>query len=158
MKTGTITFEDYKGQTATVKVAKANSLSAVTDLAETLGGYTRAKVVSASFTETTYFDNLGTTDFGDMLSGASSEHYDRVSQKAKLLFLDADTGAHHSLSIPAPNDNVFDAHQEVSSSVVEDLFDAYASANSMESNDLVYKGGFLVGKKPRLVARTLSGV
>ena len=158
MKTGTITFEDYKGQTATVKVAKASSLSAVTDLAETLGGYTRAKVVSASFTETKYFDNLGTTDFGDMLSGSSTEHYDRVNQKAKLLFLDADTGAHHSLSLPAPNDNVFDAHQEVSSSVAEDLLDAYASANSMESNDLMYKGGFLVGKKPRLVARTLSEV
>ena len=158
MKTGTITFEDYKGQTATVKVAKASSLSAVTELAETLGGYTRAKVVSASFTETTYFDNLGQADFGDMLSGSSTEHYDRVSQKAKLLFLDADTGSHHSLSIPAPNDNVFDAHQEVSSSVAEDLLDAYASANSMESNDLMYKGGFLVGKKPRMVARTLSGV
>ena len=158
MKTGTITFEDYKGQTATIRVAKASSLSAVTELAETLGGYTRAKVVSASFTETTYFDNLGQTDFGDMLSGSSTEHYDRVSQKAKLLFLDADTGSHHSLSIPAPNDNVFDAHQEVSSSVAEDLLDAYASANSMESNDLMYKGGFLVGKKPRMVARTLSGV
>ena len=158
MKTGTIVFEDYKGQTATVKVSKANSLSAIKALAEKLGGYSRAKVVSASFTETYIFDNFQSLDFGDMLSGSATEHYDRVSQKAKLLFQDADSGAHHSMSIPAPNDNVFDAHQEVNSDVAEDLLDLYAAANSMESNDLMYKGGFVVGKKPKMVARTLTGV
>ena len=42
MKTGTIVFEDYKGQSATVKVSKASSLSAVRELAEKLGGYSRA--------------------------------------------------------------------------------------------------------------------
>ena len=158
MKTGTIVFEDYKGQSATVKVSKASSLSAVRELAEKLGGYSRAKVVSASFTETYIFDNFQNLDFGDMLSGAASEHYDRVCQKAKLLFQDADSGSHHSLSIPAPNDNVFNAHQEVNSDVAEDLLDLYAAANSMESNDLMYKGGFVVGKKPKMVARTLTGV
>ena len=69
MKTGTIVFEDYKGQSATVKIAQANSLSAVKDLAEKLGAYSRAKVVSASFTETYIFDNFQNLDFGDMLSG-----------------------------------------------------------------------------------------
>ena len=158
MKTGTIVFEDYKGQIATVKVSKASSLSAVRELAEKLGGYSRAKVVSASFTETYIFDNFQSLDFGDMLSGEATEHYDRVCQKAKLLFQNADTGSHHSLSIPAPNDNVFDAHQEVDSDVAEDIFDSYAAANSMESNDFIYKGGYIVGKKPKMLAKKLTGV
>lgn len=158
MKTGTIVFEDYKGQSATVKVSKATSLSAVRELAEKLGGYSRAKVVSASFTETYIFDNFQNLDFGDMLSGNATEHYDRVNQKAKLLFQDADSGAHHSLSIPAPNDNVFNAHQEVNSDVAEDLLDVYAAANSMESNDLMYKGGYVFGKKPKVLERKLTGV
>ena len=158
MKTGTIVFVDYKGQTSTVKLAQASSLSAVKELAEKLGGYSRAKVVSASFTETYIFDNFQNLDFGDMLSGTATEHYDRVCQKAKLLFKDADSGSNHSLSLPAPNDNVFDAHQEVDSDVAEDLLDLYAAANSMESNDLMYKGGFVVGKKPKMVARNLTGV
>lgn len=158
MKTGTIVFEDYKGQTATVKIAKANNLSAIKALAEKLGGYSRAKVVSASFTETYIFDNFQSLDFGDMLSGQATEHSDRVAQKAKLLFQDADSGAHHSISIPAPNDNVFDSHQEVKSDVAEDLLDLYAAANSMESNDLMYKGGYFVGKKPKMIARKLTGM
>ena len=158
MKTGTIVFEDYKGQTAVVKIAKATSLSAVQELAEKLGGYSRAKVVSASFTETHIFDNFQSLDFGDMLSGEATEHYDRVCQKAKLLFQDADSGSHHALSIPAPNDNVFDAHQEVNSDVAEDILDLYAAANSMESNDLMYKGGYIVGKKPKMIAKKLTGV
>lgn len=158
MKTGTIVFQDYKGKFATVKVTQAKGLAEVTNLAQALSGYTRAKIISATYGETNFFDNLGQTDFGDIASTGLLEHYDRCEQKAKMIFRDADTGRMHTLSLPAPNDNVFDAHQEVKSSVAEDIADALAAATTMESNDLQYRGGALIGKLPSVRQSQYSGV
>lgn len=158
MKTGTIVFQDYKGKYASVKVMDAKDLDAIEGLANSLSGYTRAKIISASFAETTFFDNLGQADFGNMLSGNATEHYDRVEQKAKIIFRDADTGRIHTISLPAPNDNVFDANQEVKATVAEDIADFLAAATSMESNDLQYRGGALVGKLPGVRQSQYAGV
>lgn len=157
LKTGTVVFQDYKGKYASVKITGANSLSDMKEFAETLANYTRAKIVSASYAETAFFDNLGAADMGDMLSGNATEHYDRCEQKAKMIFRDADTGRIHTISLPAPNDNCFDAHQEVSATVAEDIADAIAAATNMESNDLQYRGGALIGKLPSIRQSQYAG-
>lgn len=157
MKTGTVVFQDYKGKYASVKVSEASSLSSMEDFAKALGDYTRAKIISATFTQTVFFDNFQSLDWGDVLSGESTEHYDRCEQKAKMLFRDADTGRIHTISLPAPNDNVFDANQEVKATVAEDIADAIAAATSMESNDLQYRGGALVGKLPGIRQSQYAG-
>lgn len=158
LKTGTIVFQDYKGKYASVKVSQAKGLSEVKALAEKLSGYTRAKIISATYGETMFFDNLGQVDFGDIASTGLLEHYDRCEQKAKMIFRDADSGRIHTISLPAPNDNVFDAHQEVKKSVAEDIADALAGATTMESNDLQYRGGALIGKLPSIRQSQYAGV
>lgn len=158
MATGTILFEDYKGQQATIKIAAAKDLDAIKDLAESLGKYSRAKIVSASFTQTYIFDNFQQLDFSDATAFGATEHFDRVAQKAKFMFRDADDGRYHSMSLPAPNDNVFDAHQEIKPEVAEDILDFYAAATSTESNDLMYQGGYLIGKKPKSIMKVTTGV
>ena len=157
MKTGTVVFQDYKGKYASVKITDANSLSEMEKFANALADYTRAKIVSATYSQTSFFDNFQQLDWGDALSGKATEHYDRCEQKAKMIFRDADTGRIHTISLPAPNDNVFDANQEVKSSVAEDIADAIAAATSMESNDLQYRGGALIGKLPGVRQSQYSG-
>lgn len=158
LKTGTVVFQDYKGKFASVKITGALSRSAMETFAKALANYTRAKIISASYAETTFFDNFQQLDFGDALSGQATEHFDRCEQKAKMIFRDADTGRMHIISLPAPNDNVFDAHQEVKATVAEDIADAIAAATSMESNDLQYRGGALVGKLPSIRQSQYAGV
>lgn len=158
MKMGCIVFEDYKGKQAKVVVRKVGTLNDVETLAGVLGKYSRAKIVSASITETALFDNFNNVDFGDMTSTENMEHYDRVEQKAKVLYRDADNGDMISMSIPAPNDNVFNAHQEVNSDVAEDIADAIAAATTRESNDMMYRGGALIGKMPGVRAKQMTGV
>lgn len=157
MKTGTVVFQDYKGKYASVKISGANSLSDVETFAKTLGGYTRAKIISATYGQTTFFDNFQQLDWGDVFSGESTEHYDRCEQKAKMIFRDADTGRIHTISLPAPNDNVFDSNQEVKATVAEDIADAIATATSMESTDLQYRGGALIGKLPGIRQSQYAG-
>lgn len=158
MKMGCIVFEDYKGKQAKIVIRKVGTLNDVETLAERLGKYSRAKIVSASITETALFDNLNQVDFGDMTATENFEHYDRVEQKAKVLYRDADNGDMISMSIPAPNDNVFNKDQEVDSDVAEDIADAIAEATTRESNDLMYRGGALIGKMPGVRARNMTGV
>lgn len=158
MKMGCIVFEDYKGKQAKIVVRKVGTLNDVETLAGVLGKYSRAKIISASITETKIWDNFNNVDFGDMMSTENTEHYDRVEQKAKVLYRDADTGDSISMSIPAPNDNVFNAHQEVKSDVAEDIADAIAAATTRESNDMMYRGGALIGKMPSVRAKVMTGV
>jgi hypothetical protein len=116
------------------------------DFADTISGYTRARKISANFTESTLYD---VNDDGEWTSTDAGEHYDRVEQKMKMIFRDADSGDVVTLSIPAPNDNVFDAKQEPTPDAAEAIADAYASATTSESMDLMYKGGGLISKLPK---------
>ena len=157
IKKGTIIFQDYEGKTASV-VVDADNLDAVEDLAETLKGYSRARIISASFSQKTLYDN------NDDATGSwdpTGEHYDTVSQKCKLIYQDTETGDMKTLSIPAPNDNCFQANQQPSSDVAEDIADALAELQSSTySMNLMYKGGGLTSKLPKSDRRskTMTGV
>ena len=150
-----VTFRDYLGKTAMVTVNKGTTLNDAEQLAEALKSYSRAAVVSASHTETTYFDNDST---GGTFSSQAGEHYDRCEQKCRMNYIDADTGDKISLSIPAPNDNCFDADQQPTSDLAQDIADAIGNSTTRESGNLIYTGGGLLSRLPILRKAARTGV
>lgn len=153
----TVVFRDYMGQKSTVKLDGGTTMKDAKELANGLQKYTRAKILSVSQTSTVYYDGWKNLDLGDMFSGNATEHYDRVVQKAHLQFRDCDSGKMFTLSIPAPNDNVFGADQEVTAACAEDISDVIKKASTMEGMDLQYHGGWLTSKKPKVVKTQLAG-
>ena len=152
-----VTLRDYLGKTAVCKIRKATTLNDARQFADALATYSRAAVISYSHTETNYVDDdkTGSDEWGTTVAG---EHYDRVQQKCKLLYKDADSGDMISVSIPAPNDNCFDGDQEPLAKLAEDFADAIGTATTRESNNLIYLGGGLVSKLPRTRKARRSGV
>lgn len=150
-----VTFRDYLGKTAIVTVNKGTTLNDAEQLADVLKNYSRAAVVSVSHTETKYIDD---DSDGELLSTEAGEHYDRCEQKCRLNYIDADTGDKLSLSIPAPNDNCFDANQDPTGDVAEDIADAIGNSTTRESGNLIYTGGGLISRLPILRKATRTGV
>ena len=150
-----VTFRDYLGKTAIVTVNKGTTLNDAEQLADALKSYSRAAVVSASHTETMYIDD---DEAGGTFSSEAGEHYDRCEQKCRLNYIDADTGDKLSISIPAPNDNCFDADQEPTSDVAEDIADAIGNSTTRESGNLIYTGGGLISRLPAIRRASRTGV
>ena len=148
------TFRDFMGKQANVMLRKGTTLNDAEQWGEALKVYSRAALISVSHTETTYYD----VDWSDILSTTSGEHYDRVEQKCRLFYTDADNGEKVSVSIPAPNDNCFDEGAEPTGDVAEDIKDAIGNSSTRESGNLIYRGGGLVSRLPMIRKATLSGV
>lgn len=153
----TVTFRDYLGKTAKVTVSKGTTLKDAEQMADVLKKYSRAAVIACSHTETTFIDD-DETGAEQATATTSGEHYDRVQQKCKLNYTDADTGDKISLSIPAPNDNCFDADQEPTGDVAEDIADAIGNSTTRESGNLIYRGGGLVSKLPQVKKARRTGI
>ena len=153
----TVTFRDYKGQSSTITVKGGTTLKDAKDLATALKKYSRAAVVGYSHVESIAYDS-DVTGSQQWLVSEAGEHYDRVLQKAVLLFTDGDNGDKLRISIPAPNDNVFHADQEVDAKVAEDIADAIGNATTRESGNLIYNGGGVVGKLPKIRKAVRKGV
>ena len=153
----TVTLRDYLGKTAVCKLRKATTLNDARQFADSLCSYSRAAVIAYSHTETNYVDDDKTGDdqWGVTVAG---EHYDRVQQKCKMMYKDADTGDMISVSIPAPNDNCFDGDQEPTSDMAEDIADAIGNATTRESGNLIYLGGGLSSKLPHTRKAKRTGV
>ena len=152
-----VTLRDYLGKTAVCKIRKATTLNDARQFADALATYSRAAVIAYSHTETNYVDDdkTGSDEWGTTVAG---EHYDRVQQKCKLLYKDADSGDMISVSIPAPNDNCFDGDQEPTSDLATDFADAIGEATTRERGNLIYLGGGLTAKLPRTRKARKTGV
>lgn len=157
MHTITVTFRDYLGKTATITVRKGTSLNDAKQLATALAKYSRAAVVGYSHVESVAHDS-DITGSQQLMVTEAGEHYDRVQQKCIFLYVDGDNGEKIRLSIPAPNDNVFDSDQEPLATVAEDIADAIGNSTTRESGNLIYNGGGLLSKLPRVKKSKRQGV
>lgn len=156
-QSASVVLRDYKGKKATCKLRKATTLNDARQFAEALATYSRAAVISYSHTETNYVDD-NKTGQEEAFTTVLGEHYDRVEQKCKLLYKDADSGDMISVSIPAPNDSCFDGDQEPTSKMAEDFADAIGTATTRESKNLIYMGGGLSSKLSKIRKARRSGV
>lgn len=152
-----VTLRDYMGKMAVVRVNKGTSINDADQLADALKKYSQAAVIAYSHTETSYISDDKTSDSA-WLSGKATEHYDRVEQKCKFLFLDADDGDHFSVSVPAPADACFNADQEANSDVAKDFMQAIATCTTREASNLLFMGGGLTGKLPKNRKAQMTGV
>jgi len=147
--TVSVTFRDYKGKCATVIVRKGTTLNDAKELAKALKPWSRAAVIGYSHTEAIAYDS-DVTGSQQLLTTEAGEHYDRVEQKAVFLFTDGDNGDRIRLSLPAPNDNAFDADQEPTPACAEAIAEAIAKATTRESANLIYNGGGVIGKLAKI--------
>ena len=153
----TVTLRDYKGKMATVKVNRGTSINDAKQLADQLKDRSQAAVISYSHTESSYVDDDKTSDTA-WLSGMATEHYDRCEQKCKFMFLDCDNGERFSISVPAPADSCFDADQEANSDVAKDFMQAIANCTTREAANLLFMGGGLTGKLPKMRKTKMTGM
>ena len=144
----TCTVEDYKGQTATSKVAvtAANATPAKAKvLADFIKGQSDARVVGYGCT----LDFLG--------DEVDTGKYDRVLQALTFLYEDQ-AGKAKRFSIPAPSDESVNDDQEPESDLAEDVKDLLISLGA--ATTLTYNGGGLKSRTPSKQARSkaLTGV
>ena len=147
--TGTVLLEDYTGAPGRVTVGVNGDINTVEEVADFLKDHSDAKVVSYSFSQSKVYSG-DDTDEGK---------YDRVSQKLRFNYSDSEEENPRkrqiSFTIPAPRDEDVNDDQEADSDVAEDVKDLL---ESVRGGELEYKGGYLTSKKPRQVAKKLTGV
>lgn len=133
IRTGKITFEDSQKHQFTIVIRNCNNLDSVRTLAEKIQAYSTAALFAYSLTEEV-----------PVIGNTSSGHYDRVEQQLKLVFRsDADMVY---VYIPAPTDDVVDAHQEAPADIAGEI-KALLEANTSYQN-IIYKGGALTAQFP----------
>lgn len=136
------TVEDYKRQTATVRVtvpAASATPANAKKLADFIKGQSDARVVGYGVA----LDYTGDScDSGD---------YDRVLHTLTLLYEDQD-GKARRFSIPAPSDESLNDDQEPESDLAEDVADLLKAIGAIKS--VTYNGGGLKSRLPSKEARS----
>ena len=138
----TVSVEDYKGKTATVKV-RVKSASATLDNAESLADY----VSTHSDSRVTGF-GVSTDATGDSTDNGK---YDRVLQSLVYFFED-ENGSNRRFALPAPRDEDVNVDQEPDSDTAEDLKDLLVDIGACTT--FVYNGGGLKSRSPGKDARS----
>lgn len=144
----TCTVEDYKGQSATIRVNVATPSATVAkalELGEFLKTHSDARV-------TGYGVALDMT--GD---DVDTGKYDRVLQSLRFLYEDQ-AGKARRFSIPAPREEDVNADQEPTSGLAEDVKDLLVSLGA--GTAFVYGGGGIDSRLPpkNSRAKVMSGV
>lgn len=150
VKIGTVTMRDAKGKTGVTSLRKVGGLSDVEKIADWLKNHTDAQVIEYSYTES---KKLSQDD-----DKCSSGKYDRCEQRLILNFYDSSEGEQITFSYPAPRDEDLDEDQQPVSDVAEDVKDLIAATTTREGTDLLYNGGGLKSKMPRLKKVATTGV
>lgn len=144
----TCTVEDYKGQSATIRVNVATPSATIPkalDLAEFLKTHSDARVTGYGIALDMTGDDVDTGK------------YDRVLQSLRFLYEDQ-AGKARRFSIPAPRDEDVNADQEPTSGLAEDVKDLLVSLGA--GTAFVYGGGGIASRLPpkNSRAKVMSGV
>lgn len=121
----------------------------VDDFAQEIAKWSAARLISASRSTTILYD---VND--DSNEGGLEDYYEGIKQKCELNYIDADDGSRVSIRIPAPLNKCFDDHQEATADIAGEVALAIASSTNREEGDLMYRGGGLISKLPKLRKRT----
>ena len=130
-----ITCRDLSNEQFLVVVERVRDLAAAKQLANYLEENSAAEILTYAFVEEIFYKGKEAQENG---------HYDRCDQRLKIIYFDPDEGNVVPFSIPAPDDSLVDADQEVTeeaNNVAKSLLLAITDRSS-----LVFRGGAIVSR------------